>query len=133
MVMPTPSWRFWTTLTSVPAAIEYLLLQGGQASPVSGLSHSGSGGIGQQLRRHFGRHGERGNVLSEFWLFRPAWWRRVLRSDDFEIVRDEPAGIYYSGNTMLGTRISIKCRQTLAKLIGSSGHIYVVKPAAHSR
>jgi SAM-dependent methyltransferase len=129
-VMPTPSWRLWTTLTSIPAAIEYLLFRGGRAAPVSGLSHSGSGGIGQQLRRHFGRHGERGNVLSEFWLFRPAWWRRTFAADGFEVVRDEPVGIYYSGNTMLGARLSIERRKSLAGLLGSAGHIYVVRPMA---
>src|SRR5690349_17541960 len=64
-VMPTPSWRLWTTLTSIPAAFEYLLARGGNAAAGSGLSSSGSGGVGQQMRRHFGRHGERGNVLSE--------------------------------------------------------------------
>lgn len=132
-VMPTPSWRFWTTATSIPAAFEYLLSRSGKAAPTSGLSSAGSGGIGQQLRRHFGRHGERGNVLSEFRLFRPAWWRRVFRADGFEIVRDEPVGIFYSGNTMLGTRLSIERRQTLAALLGSAGHIYVVKPAAPDR
>lgn len=132
-VMPTPSWRFWTTLTSIPAAFEYLLSRIGKAGPASGLSSSGPGGIGQQLRRHFGRHGERGNALSEFWMFRPAWWRRVFCADGFEIVRDEPVGIYYSGNTMLGTRLSIERRQRLAALLGSSGHIYVVKPAVPDR
>src|SRR5690349_13281682 len=116
--MPTPSWRVWPTLTSIPAAFEYLLSQADQAMPASGISSSGSGGIGQQLRRHFGRHGERGNVLSEFWLFRPAWWREAFRADGFEIVRDEPVGIYYSGNTMLGKRLSIERRQTLAMLLG---------------
>src|SRR5258708_18487309 len=98
--------------------LEYFLAGGGNAAPASGLSPSGSGGIGQQLRRHFGRHGERGNVLSELWVFRPAWWRRAFRADGFEIVRDEPVGIYYSGNTMLGTRLSIERRQVLAALLG---------------
>lgn len=129
-VMPTPSWRFWTTLTSIPAALEHLLTRRGKAAPATGLSQSGSGGIGQQLRRHFGRHGERGNVLSELWLFRPAWWRNAFRADGFEIVRDEPTGIYYSGNTMLGARLSIARRQELAAWLGSSGHIYVVKPVS---
>src|SRR5258708_31271643 len=87
--------------------LEYFLAGGGNAAPASGLSSPGSGGIGQQLRRHFGRHGERGNVLSELWLFRPAWWRGVFHADGFEIVQDEPVGIFYSGNTGLGTRLPI--------------------------
>ena len=132
-VMPTPSWRFWTTLTSIPAALEYLLSRSGKAAPASGLSQTGSGGFVQQLRRHFGRHGERGNVLSELWLFHPAWWRRAFRADGFEIVRDEPVGIYYSGNTMLGAQISIERRKALAKWLGSSCHIYIVKPVARGR
>lgn len=132
-VMPTPSWRIWTTLTSIPAAIEIVLSRGGATAPATGLGQSGPGGIGQQLRRHFGRHGEQGNVLTELWLFSPARWRRIFRSDDFEIVQDRPVGIYYSGNTMLGTLLSIPRRKMLAAWLGSSCHIYVVKPKAAVR
>lgn len=128
-VMPTPAWRFWTTLTAVPAALEYLV-RSGAAATTPAASASVSGKIGQQLRRHFGRHGERGNVLSELWLFRPAWWRAAFRANGFEIVQDRPTGIYYSGNTMLGVRMSIARRRMLAALLGSAGHIYVVKPAS---
>jgi len=46
-------------------------------------------------------------------------------------VRDEPVGIYYSGNTILGARLPLQGRKTLAKLLGSSGHIYIVKPARY--
>jgi SAM-dependent methyltransferase len=129
-VMPTPAWRLWTTLTAVPAALEYLFRRGSAAAPQATVGQSGFGGIGQQLRRHFGRHGERGNVLSELWLFRPSWWRAAFRDNGFEIVRDQPTEIYYSGNTMLGARLSIERRKALARLLGSAGHIYVVRPAA---
>lgn len=132
-VMPTPTWRFWTSLTSIPAACEYLIRRGGKPGGTVSPGQPDAAGLGQQLRRHFGRHGERGNVLTELWLFRPGWWRRQFRADGFAIVRDEPTGIYYSGNTMLGTRLSMQSRQVFARVLGSSGHIFVVTPAKARR
>ena len=63
-VMPTPSWRLWTSVSSVPAAMEYALRARAARSPSRAGTTSGppSGRL-QKLRRHFGRHGEHGNVV----------------------------------------------------------------------
>lgn len=128
-VMPTHSWRFWTTISSFPAVAQYLQSPRGPALPSANVQAQVQAGIWQRLRRHFGRHGERGNVISELWLFHPSWWRRAFRGDGFEIIRDEPVGIFYTGNTVFGTTIfSIERRQRLARILGSACHLYEVKP-----
>jgi SAM-dependent methyltransferase len=128
-VMPTHSWRFWTTISSFPAVAQYLRSPPGPALPSTNVQAQARAGIWQKLRRHFGRHGERGNVVSELWLFHPSWWRRAFRRDGFDIVCDEPIGIFYTGNTVFGTSVfSVERRRWLSQILGSACHLYKVKP-----
>jgi SAM-dependent methyltransferase len=128
-VMPTHSWRFWTTISSFPAVAQYLRSPRGPALPSTNVQAQARAGIWQKLRRHFGRHGERGNVVSELWLFHPSWWRRAFRRDGFDIVCDEPIGIFYTGNTVFGTSVfSVERRRWLSQILGSACHLYKVKP-----
>jgi SAM-dependent methyltransferase len=127
-VLPTHAWRFWTTLTLFPAGVRYALSAREQAQiattigPPKGLLH--------KLKRHFGRHGERGTLLSEHWLFHPSRWRRAFRADGFEPIEERPIGILYTGNMIFGTNLSIARRKKLARFIGSSTRLFVVKPIA---
>jgi SAM-dependent methyltransferase len=132
-VMPTPSWRIWTTATSIPAALQYALASRASAGPHLAPAGRPPPSLLDQLRRHFGRHGDHGSVVSELWLFHPRRWRRIFQGDGFVVIGDRPVGIFYSGNTVLGTRLSIAHRKSLARWLGSSGHIYVVKQASPLR
>jgi hypothetical protein len=69
-------------------------------------------------------HGARGNVISELWLFHPTWWRRAFREDGFELIRDEPMGLFYTGNMTFGSGLSLSRREKLAKALGSACHLY---------
>jgi SAM-dependent methyltransferase len=132
-VMPTHAWRFWTMITLVPAAIEYALTgrgpQTAQPAAPSGVPKS----LLYKLRRHFGRHGEHGTLLSEHWLFHPSRWRHNFRADGFEVVEDHPLGLFYTGNMILGGRLPVAQREALAKVMGSACHLYVIKPATAQR
>ena len=75
------------------------------------------------------RHGERGNAILELWLFRPGWWRRIFEDHGFEVIRDEPMGLFYTGNMLLGKRLSIAHRERLAHVLGSACHLFEVRPA----
>lgn len=127
-VMPTHGWRFWTTLTSLPACLQYVLAPPKSALPQDADAARPSSRF-QQLRRHFGRHGAHGNVAAELWLFHPARWRQVFKAYGYEIVADRPIGIFYTGNTIFGKTVPIAWRERLARFLGSACHIYVVKPA----
>ena len=137
-VMPTHSWRFWTTLSAFPTAFQYAgksqLLPRGIPGRVALRNLAGAW---LQVVRHLvepflqRRHGERGNIISETWLFHPSWWRRAFHADGFEIVSDQPMGLFYTGNMTLGTRLSLARREQLAKLFGSACHLFKVRPARH--
>ncbi len=70
------------------------------------------------------RHGERGNFISELWLFRPHWWRRNFRDNGFDVLHDEPMGLFYTGNMLLGTAITPTGRNRLAVALGSACHLF---------
>lgn len=136
-IMPTHSWRCWTTLSAFPTAFQYAgtlrsqmlprRLPGSRLLKVLAV-------VWLQVARHLAapffqrRHGERGNIISETWLFHPDWWRRAFREDDFEIVHDEPMGLFYTGNMLFGLRLSLARRKQLANTLGSACHLFKVRP-----
>ena len=79
------------------------------------------------------RHGERGNVISELWLFHPRWWRRNFRDNGFIVVRDEPMGLFYTGEVLFGVRLRLGWRARLARALGSSGHLFKLVPMSQSK
>ena len=136
-VMPTHSWRFWTTLSAFPTAFQYAGTLQAKLLPRQLLRPSQLRSLARawlQVIHHLAapffqrRHGERGNIISELWLFHPSWWRRAFREDQFEIVSDQPMGLFYTGNITLGARLSLARREKLAKVLGSACHIFKVQP-----
>jgi SAM-dependent methyltransferase len=136
-VLPTHTWRFWTTLTSYIEAIRFSVSSAPQLIPRAPPRAAEL----QRLReawyrtaRHAAglclprRHGERGNVISELWLFHPRWWRRNFEEHGFAIVAHEPMGLFYTGQELLGFRLSLAKRTRLARVLGSSCHLFKLVP-----
>lgn len=118
-VLPTHVWRCYSSLAAYPKA----LLRLGQARDRQGLT-AGARRLARAVMQV--RHGERGNHLTELWYFRPAWWRRTFAQCGLEVVEDEPVGLFYTAEEMLGTRLSLKKRQGWARRMGSSTHLFVL-------
>ena len=136
-VLPTHTWRLWTTLTSYLEAVAFSVSSLPQLVP-----HARPGGaelrrlrqawyrtvrhtVGLCLPR---RHGERGNVISELWLFHPGWWRRNFRAHGFTIVNEAPVGLFYTGEMLLGSHLGIARRKRLSRVLGSSCHVFKLVP-----
>ena len=130
-ILPTSSWRFWTSLTHyVYLAMRVL----GQRRPVrGGLVPS----LGEKVQRSglcdtanrillAGPHGEYPSALSELWYFSRSRWLEVFRKNNFNATRSTPSGIFYTGYSVMPS-LSIGARQKLAKIFGSSTHIYVLR------
>ncbi len=136
-VLPTHAWRFWTTVSSVPTGFQYAATLTSRLRlrwPPTISQTRQLAEIGFNAGRHLTgvfrlkRHGERGNLLSETWLFRPEWWRRNFRRNGFEILRDEPMGLFYTGHMTFGPRWSLAKRARLARVLGSACHIFDLRP-----
>ena len=51
----------------------------------------------------------------------------AFRDNGFEVMKDEPMGIFYTGNMTFGTRWSVEKRARLARILGSACHIFELK------
>ena len=136
-VLPTHAWRFWTTISAFPTGVQCAAASGSQLRPHWPPSMSEARRLLEaslQAGRHLGsafrqrRHGERGNLLTETWLFLPEWWRRNFRRNGFKVLRDEPMGLFYTGNMTFGARWSLAKRARLARVLGSACHIFELQP-----
>jgi SAM-dependent methyltransferase len=141
-VLPTHGWRFWTTLTGYPDAVLYLVAGIPQLVPRAWPRRTELRRLGEAWYRTARavagrclprRHGERGNVVSEVWLFHPGWWRRNFRENGFAVVHDQPMGLFYTGNMLLGARLGLAERQRLAGILGSACHLFRLVPAPSAR
>lgn len=113
--MPTHSWRFWTILTTIPTGIQRSFTA---KFPLRALASS-------MLQK---RHGERGNVLTEFYYFQPRWWLQNFAENDFIVVEHQPVGLFYTGNMLIGSAIPLSFRGSLSRIFGSACHIFKVIP-----
>src|SRR6201997_5690323 len=132
-VLPTHTWRFWTTLTSYLEAVSFFVSSAPQLVPRLAPAPMG----GRRLRdawyrtaRHTvglclpRRHGARGNVISELWLFHPRWWRRNFAENGFAVVAEGPVGLFYTGEVLWGLRRGLARLKRLARVLGSSCHYF---------
>jgi ubiquinone/menaquinone biosynthesis C-methylase UbiE len=136
-VLPTHTWRLWTTLTSYLEAISFSVSALPQLVPRAAPRaaelrrlreawyRTARHTLGLCLPR---RHGERGNVVSELWLFHPRWWRRNFQDHGFAVVGHEPMGLFYTGEVLLGRRLGLAKRERLARVLGSSCHLFKLVP-----
>lgn len=131
-VLPTPSWRFWTTLAHVP----WLLKRSWQLATGARRRWPQAGGDSPAHARHRAsasillprRHGERGNLLTETWYFSPGWWKRTFGRNGWTTAHDVPCGLFYTGTMLLAARMDLAMRQCLAHALGSSTWAYVLRP-----
>jgi len=136
-VLPTHKWRIWSTLTSYPDAVVCLFVSLPKLVPHAvprGVELRRLGEAWYNAVRYIGgrillrRHGERGNFISEMWLFHPQWWRRNFRGHGYTIVQDEPMGLFYTGNMILNSHLSLATRGRMAEVLGSACHLFKLVP-----
>lgn len=132
-VLPTSSWRLAQTLTHPADLVRRSL---GELLPDKA---GGSAPVPARLKRSLvvlrsdwwpRRHGERGNALTEVWLFSRAAWRRTFAELGWEVVACEPLGLWYTGHSVAGPALSRRARSALARLAGSATRLYRVRRKA---
>lgn len=135
-LVPTHHWRFWSTVSAFPEAVQRLYALRRGLVPASLSRHAmaraaatwvaGARALASPLVQR--RHGERGNVLTEMRLFRPAWWRRNFAENGYRILHETPSGLFYTGSMVIGPRWSIERRGRLSRWLGSACELFVVAP-----
>lgn len=121
-VMPTPAWRVWSILVQwldAPVSAWKRLVD--TKNPYVALRRW----IGQSIPR---RHGERGNVITEVWLYHPKCWKKVFERNGWMITQAESLQLFYTGNMLLGHRLGLLWRHRLSRVLGNPVCLYLVQP-----
>lgn len=100
-VLPSSTWRVWSTLTY---AAHYW-----------------------RMPRPHGEHA--GNALSEVHYFSRRWWRRLFHETGWTVVREDSNRLFYTGESIMDSRLSIPTRARLSRVLGSSCNILVLRKA----
>jgi len=132
-ILPSPAWRFWTMVTHYPSLLMSAIREGrGEAHPYNHppekSSHKRT--LGDKLKQAFfpPPHGEYRTSISELYYFSAHRWKQVFRMHGFQILRIQPAGLFYTGH-FLYPGLSLTLRHSLASIGGSAMLIYILKKA----
>jgi predicted SAM-dependent methyltransferase len=98
-IMPSGNWRFWTNIT--------VLLRAWRPARV---------------------HGEQaGNILSDIYYFSRRWWTQLFRETGRSIEGSYSNGLFYTGSSIMGSRLSLGTRAKLSRVLGSSCNVFVLR------
>ena len=137
-LMPTPVWRFWTSILYYPERIVDKLSKRSRQRE-SMVDTDGVTDIRMIKKasrtRNFlpPRHGERGNSISELYLFSVLRWKNLFRQAGWHLVEVKPIRLFYSGKHFFGQRLSLQVRHGLSYLLGCSCRLYVVNRKRDSK
>jgi SAM-dependent methyltransferase len=136
-IMPTPAWRFWSLVTHFPWVIQRAIaISTGRVAPEMrelGRPMTNAGLLQTLISVIPRRHGEHGTLLGELWSYRRHRWIAEIRRSGLQPAGDRPAGLFYTGPQIFGTRLSLPWRRKLASVLGSAVHIYCfLKPPVGS-
>jgi SAM-dependent methyltransferase len=131
-ILPSASWRLWTTLAEFPAAPRNLIrgLLSGPTGRRAGMPRLQWTllQLAWPIRPFtFRPHGARGNALSELWTFSRSSWLRRFRSQGYEVLYANPLRFWYTGEILLGPRLSLARRTRMSAWLGSATILYVVR------
>lgn len=137
-VLPTPTWRLWTSLTHYGWVVcRSIAALGGRrgasrnlGAAASGQTHRPGPWAAIKVMAWPARHGERGNTLTELYYFSRIWWNATFRKAGFEPISSFSVNLFYTGSMLLAGRLSLRRRAAMSRWLGSSGRVYVLAQSA---
>lgn len=137
-LLPTPAWRFWTSVTHYGNALKLI---GGAHANCSSTSASEvpldesvqvpKRGWVQKLRSNIfaGPHGEYPNAASELYYFSQGRWLKTFSDNGFTVEQVLSTNLYYSGYSLC-PGLSMKTRRTLSRWLGAACRVYIMTKAS---
>ncbi len=130
-LMPSATWRFWTICTHYPFFPHHL-----KKAVRSFNSRTSSTGVGKTrllLDAMYdvlipSRHGERGNVLTELYLFSRFAWLSLFHRTGWRVKACFTNRLFYTGHGLFGALLGLRSRRFMSHLLGSACNIFVLAP-----
>jgi SAM-dependent methyltransferase len=140
-ILPTGSWRFWTSLTYYPyliKAVIKIVANGLLPKVESSLDRKATEATKE--RKHSWRrilkllcgpprHGETGNAISELYSFSRFSWVPFFCRTGWLVRSWFPTRLFYTGHSLFGSLLSMQVRHQMSFVLGSSCNIYILKVA----
>lgn len=124
-LVPSASWRFWTSLSHYGAGLRFLLTRNGSNRSIDNRKRRRTS-ISWRDVLFAPVHGEYSNQLVEFDAYRRRRWQALFEDNGFVVDAAVGNGIYYSG-AMLLSALGIDRRRRLARWLGSSCHAFTMR------
>jgi ubiquinone/menaquinone biosynthesis C-methylase UbiE len=135
-VLPTSSWRLWTTLVHYPyyarLALQRLLGRKGDRDAIHQRideEYSNPAAFvakAMQVAAVPRRLGVRGNVMSELFTFSQRCWEREFRRLGWRVVDTYLLPVLYTGYFFFGGRLPLTARHSLSRILGRSVRVFVL-------
>lgn len=132
-VVPSASWRLWTSITYYPHLVRRALLRalgtrggGGARGGVPPQSGGKSGGGGLIARLRAPVHGNAASPFAELLEFRRSAWAQRLHLANGTLER-RPTRLFYSGYQLFARHLPIRWRKRLSLVLGSSCHVFSLR------
>lgn len=135
-IVPSAAWRLCASLAHYPSTLRNLWVKSTNTlrpDPPSGaIANSQPVTFSRwQARLSYAliqrRHGESGNWFTEHFIFRTNAWRHRFEHLGWHVDAIEPVGIASSGYCLFKERLNWPARARLAKLIGSTGILFILR------
>jgi SAM-dependent methyltransferase len=133
-VVPSHTWRLWSNLTHYISLAQKLIrtvrvrAAQGSSQCESDLPRLVNRSLTSRLKRAVipARHGERGNVLTEVFYFRPSWWRHHFEEAGWIVEDVLPVPLFYTGYMVLKDRLDLSSRRQFAGYFGSASTCFIL-------
>jgi SAM-dependent methyltransferase len=134
-ILPSPSWRIWTSLAHYPFVLKSLMVGAPRDSLVNvasaraatqrfGALHAFS----KAMVHPFVAHGSGRNAPAEVWEFSKTRWVREFARNGFDILDASPTNLFYTGYGLLPSMSTAK-RRRMSSLLGSGSHAFLLGKA----
>jgi SAM-dependent methyltransferase len=134
-ILPTASWRWWSNFVHFPFVMRTALMMLGvlpkqQEAELAVATAREKNSLWTLAGKVLfpPRHGERGNSLSELWLFSRFRWRHLFAKCDWSVDRLVSMRLFCTGYAFLGPKLTVARRVRMSRFMGSSSMAYVVRP-----
>jgi ubiquinone/menaquinone biosynthesis C-methylase UbiE len=126
-IVPSPVWRLWTSLARYPFLARELVQSG--LSPAPGDTRGPLRRAASFLKTLLIEppHGEYQSALVELYHYRHRSWSRLFERTGWSVVESYGNGLFYTGVSTF-PNLSLATRRRLAKLLGSSCIVFVLRP-----
>ena len=128
-ILPSPAWRFWTTISHYPRLAGLLWTRrSGSVVPARASIPPAISSLKSTFLRATGLlpHGEYSNAVAELYYFSRSRWGSVFRASGFDIVSCSGGNMFYTGHSLLPF-LPLSFRRSLSGVLGSACHIFVLR------